>query len=147
MKSEVTMAAEAGKEADSEGTVTSADGMTKQEFFRMFREIPKAELHLHLEAVISKATIRKFYMRRYPGLNEAEADLEIAKIFNYSDLNGFIRAYLAVQDLYDSEDDFDCVFADLKDYLVRNGVSYAEVFTARPAAVSCAGWRRRQANR
>ncbi len=135
MKSEVTMAAEAGKEADTEGTVTSADGMTKQEFFRMFREIPKAELHLHLEAVISKATIRKFYMRRYPGLNEAEADLEIAKIFNYSDLNGFIRAYLAVQDLYDSEDDFDCVFADLKDYLVRNGVSYAEVFTAPSAFI------------
>lgn len=135
MKSDVTMAAEAGKEADSEGTVTSADGMTKQEFFRMFREIPKAELHLHLEAVISKATIRKFYLRRYPGLSEAEADLEIAKIFNYSDLNGFIRAYLAVQDLYDSEDDFDCVFADLKDYLVRNGVSYAEVFTAPSAFI------------
>ncbi|MBQ6565714.1 MAG: adenosine deaminase [Treponema sp.] len=121
--------------ADVADTVVSDGGMSKQEFVRAFREIPKAELHLHLEAVISRATIRKFYLRRYPGLSEAEADQEIAKIFNYADLNGFIRAYLAVQDLYDSEDDFDCVFADLKDYLVRNGVVYAEVFTAPSAFI------------
>ncbi len=124
----------AGK-AKTADVAVSADGIRKAEFVRAFREIPKAELHLHLEAVISKATILKFYLRRYPGLNEAEAEQEIAKIFNYSDLNGFIRAYLAVQDLYDSEDDFDRVFADLKDYLVRNGISYAEVFSAPSAFI------------
>ena len=52
MESEVSMAAEAGKESNSEGVVTSADGMTKQEFYRAFREIPKAELHLHLEVCL-----------------------------------------------------------------------------------------------
>ena len=127
-----SMKEKTGKAGTADAAV-SADGLSKAEFVRAFRELPKAELHLHLEAAISKTTIRKFYMRRYPGLNEAEADIEIAKIFNYSDLNGFIRAYLAVQDLYDSEDDFDCVFADLKDYLIRNGVVYAEVFTAPSA--------------
>ena len=127
--------AQAEETVEATETLVSADGISKAEFVRALRDVPKAELHLHLEAVISKTTIRKFYLRRYPGLNEEQADAEIAKIFSYSDLNGFIRAYLAVQDLYDSEDDFDCVFADLKDYLIRNGISYAEVFTAPSAFI------------
>ena len=109
--------------------------VTKNEFIRAFRELPKAELHLHLEAAISKKTIRRFYLRRYPGLSEEEADAEIDKIFAYSDLDGFIQAYLAVQDLYESEDDLEDVFSDLKDYLVRNGIVYAEVFAAPSAFV------------
>ena len=112
---------------------------TKKDFLRCFKEIPKAELHLHLEASVSKNTIRRFYMRRYPGLSQEEADKEIQKIFTYSDLNGFIRGYLAVQDLYDSEEDLECVFADLKEYLVRNGIAYAEVF-ASPSSLMKKGF-------
>ena len=107
--------------------------ITKNEFLRMFRDIPKAELHLHLEAVISRKTILRFYLRRHPELTEKEAEFEIAKIFTYSDLDGFIKAYIAVQDLYDSVDDLDYVFCDLKEYLIRNGIVYAEVFAAPSA--------------
>ncbi|WP_191018057.1 adenosine deaminase [Treponema zioleckii] len=113
--------------------------MTKEEFYSSFKVLTKAELHLHLEAVISKKTIRYFYERKHSGLSDVQADSEIAKIFTYSDLNGFIQAYLAVQDLYESPADFDYVFADLKDYLVRNGISYAEVFAA-PSAFIKKGW-------
>lgn len=113
--------------------------MTKEEFYSSFKVLPKAELHLHLEAVISKKTIRYFYERKHSGLSDVQADSEIAKIFTYSDLNGFIQAYLVVQDLYESPADFDYVFADLKDYLVRNGISYAEVFAA-PSAFIKKGW-------
>ena len=112
---------------------------SKKDFVRCFKEIPKAELHLHLEASVSKNTIKRFYMRRYPGLSQEEADKEIQKIFTYSDLNGFIRGYLAVQDLYDSEEDLECVFADLKEYLVRNGIAYAEVF-ASPSSLMKKGF-------
>ena len=39
-----------------------------------------------------------------------KADQE--KLFSYNDLNGFIQAFLQVQDLYQSVDDFDYIFAD-----------------------------------
>ena len=113
--------------------------ITKKDFVRFFKEIPKAELHLHLEATVSRNTISRFYMRRFPALSEAEADKEIERIFTYSDLSGFIKAYLAVQDLYDTEEDLDCVFNDLKDYLVRNGITYAEVF-ASPSSLMKKGF-------
>ena len=108
--------------------------MTKEAFISFFKSVPKAELHLHLEAVISRGTIRRFYMRRHPELNEAQADEEIQKkLFSYYDLDGFIKSFIAIQNLYESPADFDYVFADLRDYLVRNGVVYAEVFIAPSA--------------
>ena len=109
--------------------------MTKEAFYAFFKNVPKAELHLHLEAVISKKTIRRFYQRRHPELDDAQADAAIAQLFTYDDLNGFIQSYLAIQDLYDSPADFDYVFADLRDYLVRNGIVYAEVFAAPSAFI------------
>lgn len=109
------------------------DQITKSEFMHAFKELPKAELHLHLEAVVSRETVRRFYLRRHPELSDEIADEEINKIFTYSDLNGFINAYIAIQDLYENVDDLDYVFADLKNYLVRNGIVYAEVFAAPSA--------------
>ncbi len=113
--------------------------MNKEEFRAFLKAVPKAELHLHIEAVISMKTILSFYMRRHPSATEAEAKAEIDRIFTYSNLDGFIQAYLAVQDLYDAPDDFDYVFTDLKEYIVRNGISYAEVFAA-PSAFIKKGW-------
>ncbi len=107
--------------------------IAKSDFYDFFRKVPKAELHLHIEAVISFESIKKLYLRKFPGLSDAEALDKIAEIFDYADLNGFIQAYLKVQDLYESVDDFDLIFDDLKKYIVRNGISYAEVF-ASPSA-------------
>ena len=113
--------------------------LSKEDFFTFFKQIPKAELHLHLEAVISRQTIRRFYQRRYPDTTEEQAESAIAEMFTYSDLNGFIQAYLAIQDLYEDPSDFNDVFSDLSDYLVRNGICYAEVFAA-PSAFIKKGW-------
>ncbi len=109
--------------------------MTKAEFYTFFKKIPKAELHLHLEAVIATNTIQKLYKRRNPALSDEKVSEEIEKLFTYSNLDGFIKAYLQVQDLYDSEDDFDLVFEDLKQYIVRNGISYTEIFAAPSAFI------------
>ncbi len=107
--------------------------MVKSDFYDFFRKVPKAELHLHIEAVIGFDSIKKLYMKKYPSVTEAEAVSEIERIFDYCNLDGFIQAYLKVQDLFDSVDDFDFIFEDLKKYIVRNGISYAEVF-ASPSA-------------
>ena len=113
--------------------------LSKEDFYSFLKQVPKAELHIHLEASISQKTIRSFYQRRHPDLTDEQTESAISELFKYSDLNGFIQAYLAVQDLYEDPSDFDHVFADLADYLVRNGISYAEVFAA-PSAFIKKGW-------
>jgi len=106
--------------------------MKKAEFYSFLKAIPKAEIHLHIEAVISKDSIKKLYLKK----NGAEfTDEEMTKLFSYEDLNGFIAAFLKVQDLFTSVDDFDLVFADLQQYIIDNGISYAEVFFAPSAFV------------
>ncbi|MCR4822987.1 MAG: adenosine deaminase [Treponema sp.] len=106
--------------------------MEKAEFYKFFKAIPKAELHIHIEAVMSKETIKKLYLKK----NGIEfSDEEMKKLFDYSDLNGFIAAFLQVQDLFTSVDDFDLIFEDLKNYLVRNGVVHCEAFFAPSAFI------------
>lgn len=106
--------------------------ITKSEFYNFFKRIPKAELHIHIEAVISKDSIKKLYLKK----NGVEfSDAEMKSLFDYSDLNGFIAAFLKVQDLFTSVDDFDLVFEDLKNYLLRNGICYTEAFFAPSAFV------------
>lgn len=106
--------------------------MKKADFYSFLKAIPKAEIHLHIEAVISKDSIKKLYLKK----NGTEfTDAEMKKLFSYNDLNGFIAAFLKVQDLFTSVDDFDLVFADLQKYIEDNGVSYAEVFFAPSAFI------------
>lgn len=106
--------------------------MKKSEFIKILQKVPKAELHIHIEAVMSKDTIKKLYLKK----NGVEfSDEEMTKLFDYSDLNGFIAAFLQVQDLFTSVDDFDLIFEDLKNYLLRNGVAYCEAFFAPSAFI------------
>ena len=106
--------------------------MNKSEFYEFFKKVPKAELHIHIEAVMSRDTIKKLYLKK----NGVEfSDSEIKKLFSYSDLNGFIAAFLKVQDLFTEVSDFDLIFEDLKNYLVRNGVVHCEAFFAPSAFI------------
>ena len=106
--------------------------MNKSEFYSFFKAIPKAELHIHIEAVMSRETIKKLYLKK----NGVEfSDAEIKKLFSYSDLNGFIAAFLKVQDLFTEVSDFDLIFDDLKNYLVRNGIVHCEAFFAPSAFI------------
>lgn len=106
--------------------------MEKSEFISILQKVPKAELHIHIEAVMSKDTIKKLYLKK----NGVEfSDAEMTKLFDYSDLNGFIVAFLKVQDLFTSVDDFDLIFEDFKNYLIRNGVVYTEAFFAPSAFI------------
>ncbi|MGI5070337.1 adenosine deaminase [Treponema pectinovorum] len=106
--------------------------MKKSEFYSFYKSIPKAELHIHIEAVISKKSIKKLYLKKN---GTAFSDEAMKELFSYSDLNGFIAAFLAIQDLFTEEDDFNLVFEDLKSYLVRNGITHCEAFFAPSAFI------------
>mgnify|MGYP002855550302 CR=1 FL=1 len=106
--------------------------MKKAEFYSFLKAIPKAEIHLHIEAVINKKSIKALYLKK----NGTEfTDAAMKKLFSYEDLNGFIAAFLEVQNLFTNVADFDLVFADLQQYIIDNGISYAEVFFAPSAFI------------
>lgn len=104
--------------------------MKKEDFYKKLQQTPKAEIHIHIEAVSSLETVKKMYAKKN---GKPMSDEEATKLFTYEDLSGFITAFLAVQDLYTSVDDFDFVFDDLGNYLERNGVNYCEAFFAPSA--------------
>lgn len=104
--------------------------MKKSEFKSFLKSIPKTELHLHLEAVISLAGVRKLYKNKFGKEMTKEEQIEL---FSYNDLNGFIQAFLKIQGFYSSVNDFNLVFDELEKYLVKNGIVYSEVFFAPSA--------------
>ncbi len=106
--------------------------MNKKEFYSFFKSVPKAEIHIHLEAVMSRDTIKALYLKKN-GVEFTEEEME--QWFSYDNLNGFIQTFLKVQELFTSVDDFDLVFDDLKKYLVRNGVVHCEAFFAPSAFI------------
>lgn len=104
--------------------------MNKLEFKKIVTKIPKAELHIHIEAVITLDSCKKLHKKRFGKDMSSE---EQASLFDYDDLNGFIQSFLKVQDYFTSEQDFDLVFDDLKNYLLDNGITYCETFFAPTA--------------
>lgn len=106
--------------------------MNKKEFFSLLTSVPKAELHIHIEAVITMASVKKLYKKRF---GEAMSKEEEKSLFAYDDLSGFIAAFLKVQDLFTEVSDFDLVFNDFAKYLESNNVKYCEAFFAPSAFV------------
>ncbi|MCF0242292.1 MAG: adenosine deaminase [Treponema sp.] len=104
--------------------------MKKSEFTSVVAKVPKAELHIHIEAVITLESVKKLYLKRFGKEMTKE---EQTSLFTYDDLNGFIQAFLKVQDLLTSVEDFRLVFDDLGNYLVENGITYCEAFFAPTA--------------
>ncbi len=104
--------------------------MNKKEFFTMMKQVPKAELHLHIEAVPTLKTIQTVYKK----CNGTEMTAqELKDLFTYDDLNGFIQAFIKIQNMYTSVEDFNLIFDDLETYLVENGIVYTEAFFAPTA--------------
>lgn len=111
-------------------TKKNEDEMTKSEFKKFLAKIPKTELHIHLEAVITLNGVLKLYKNKFG----KEMSIEEQKsLFSYNDLNGFIQAFLKIQGYYSSVNDFSLVFDELEKYLKKNGIVYTEVFFAPSA--------------
>ena len=104
--------------------------MNKSEFKKFILAVPKAELHLHLEAVISLDGVKKLHKNKF---DKEMTEQEQVELFSYDDLNGFIQSFLKIQGMYKTVQDFELVFDELEKYLVENGITYTEVFFAPSA--------------
>lgn len=94
-------------------------------------EIPKTEIHLHLEGLASVETIwalKKKHKIEFSGINSIE---DLKEAFKVTSLDAFIKLFIEViQVAFQEEDDIKFLIEDARNYLERNNIQYAEIFFA-----------------
>lgn len=86
-------------------------------------QLPKAELHLHLEGSVSPATLSALADKHGQKLSTEEA----AARYEYSDFNGFLDLFKWVSSFLRTPDDYALILQRLAEDLHRQNVVYAEV--------------------
>jgi len=90
------------------------------------RQLPKAELHLHLEGSIDAPTL--FLLRKNHGRNSTPAEIE--RLYQYEDFTGFLMAFKAVTEDLQTPEDYELITYRLMEKLKSEGVLHAEVYVA-----------------
>ena len=101
--------------------------MNKRDFYSLLKAVPKAELHLHQEAVPERKTIKKLY-KKCNGKEMTAGELD--QLFSYTDLEGFLQSFMAVQRMFTEEADLHFITDALDSYVQANNIVYAETFFA-----------------
>lgn len=104
----------------------SGEHPSEQLVLDFLRALPKTEIHLHLEACVSKKTLKFLYEKNGNPLSEEE----IEEKFNFKDLMGFIQVFFFVQSSVKEPSDLAYLIESLHDYLKSNNILYSEVFFA-----------------
>jgi len=90
------------------------------------RQLPKAELHLHLEGAVEPATLLE--LRRRHGEDVALAEVE--GLYRYNDFQSFLMAFKAVSAHLRGPDDYELATYRLMQRLKEENVLHAEVYVA-----------------
>jgi adenosine deaminase len=110
--------------------------MKKKEFCEFLKSIPKAELHVHQEAVLDRRTIKKVYARNF-GRELSGGELDA--LFGYTDLPGFLSSFISIQSYFSKIEDLADLFGDFENYLNKNNIVYCETFFS-PTSHLKKGW-------
>jgi aminodeoxyfutalosine deaminase len=98
--------------------------MTDDVLVAQLRDLPKVELHLHLEGCMRVETLRTLCTRhRRP----VPAHLMERTAHAFGTFDEFAHTYYTICDALRTEQDFRLLIADLADYLRQNTILYAEV--------------------
>lgn len=93
---------------------------------RFIRQMPKAELHVHLEGSVRPATLLRLAERHgipLPVSNEAELET----FYTYRDFDHFIQIYVEVNQCLRTSDDFALITRELGEAAAAQNVRYLEV--------------------
>jgi aminodeoxyfutalosine deaminase len=109
----------------------------------LIQNLPKAELHLHLEGTVDAQTLSELSRKhntpfpwasnRYKPLADSNRALsveEAAKLYEYADFTGFLMAFKAVTERLRDADDFELVTYRMMQKLAAQNVKHAEVFVS-----------------
>ncbi len=94
------------------------------------RQLPKTELHLHLEGAIAFDTLLQL-VRKYDGRNCPSAG-QLRQRLQYRDFEHFLRTWAWMTQHVRSEEDFEHIARGVAEALGEQGVLYAEVFFSPP---------------
>ncbi len=110
---------------------------------KFIQDLPKAELHLHLEGTVDPATLAELSRKhntpfpwannRYkplPDSNKVLSVEEAARLYEYEDFTGFLWAFKAVTERLRDADDFELVTYRMMQKLAAQNVKHAEVFVS-----------------
>ncbi len=94
-------------------------------------EIPKTEIHLHIEAVTTAETVWSLINKHNLSIEGVNSIDDLQKKFKVKSLMEFINLFInIIQASFKSEDDFYLLMRDLREYLLKNNIVYSEVFLA-----------------
>jgi len=91
------------------------------------RQLPKAELHLHLEGTVEPETLVELSHRHDPVPLTIE---QAHTLYQYTDFMGFLMAFKAVTERMTTAEDFEYVTYRLLGSLKEQGVVHAEVYVS-----------------
>lgn len=101
--------------------------MKQADLISLIREVPKVELHLHLEGSVRPRTLARLASRHqteWSGLDESGIR---DAVYNYEDFPSFLAAFRRVCQHLQEPEDYLEVFRELEVYLQEQNIRYAEV--------------------
>src|SRR5262249_32677179 len=90
------------------------------------RQIPKAELHLHLEGSIEPTTL--FELRT--GRGERVTLAEIEGLYRYADFPGFLQSFKHITEHLRTPEDYELITYRMMQRLKEENVLHAEVYVS-----------------
>lgn len=103
----------------------------QKKFKTLLTQIPKTEIHLHLEGLASVDTIWQLMSEHHIPVNGVKSKADLQGKFQIKSLDEFIALYIdVIQNCFQENKDFDYLIEDARSYLKRNNVTYAEIFFA-----------------
>jgi len=91
------------------------------------RQLPKAELHLHLEGTIAPETLVE--LGRHKDAERLTLD-EARALYEYKDFTGFLLAFKAITERLSTPDDYELITYRMMEALASQGVVHAEVYVS-----------------
>jgi adenosine deaminase len=94
-------------------------------------DIPKTEIHLHLEGLASVDTIWTLMNKHNLSVEGIGSKEDLTRRFAVKSLDEFISLFInVIQNCFQEESDLDLLMTDAQQYLKRNNIGYAEIFFA-----------------
>lgn len=100
--------------------------MNDTQLKRYIRDVPKAELHVHLEGSIQPATVLTLARRNGVELPVNSVE-EMQQWFKYRDFNHFIDIYLIISSCLKTADDYELIAYEFGANMARQHARYAEI--------------------
>lgn len=92
-------------------------------------KIPKTEIHLHLEGMITFDTLWSLYTQNKLNVKGVKSKWDLRKLYNVKNLDEFVSFYInVVQESIRTPEDLRLLVRDAGKYLTENNVTYAEIF-------------------